>query len=253
MLFPELTRFCLILLFLLFEQINTGWMSRLSRYQSVSQFSQGSNATLLVKGDTVSGCKLVLLDRVRNKTCCFSAPERKESMCEPSIQSGGCRSLESVKVEEHPGYCKIVFFKIKIEDAGPYQVIFPGKVDDNEKFNIMVSDDSEERLPPVSGDISRFEEVEDFVQGTTATVFVLGNTQSGCKFLLSDRDITCCYSHYPSRKSTLCDPSSQSPACREWNHGGEWNYGWVKSVLPLIVQSGSPTHLGSCFSQVQGG
>ena len=243
-----------LLLFFPFVLSDVGLLGgRLSLYQSVYQFSPTSNAVVLAKGDTVSGCKLVLLDRVRNRTCCFSAREREETMCEPSIQSGGCRSLESLKVEEHPGYCKIVFFKIEIEDAGPYQVIFPGKVDDNEKFNIMVSDDSEERLPPVSGDISRFEEVEDFIQGTTATVFVLGNTQSGCKFLLSDTDLTCCYSHYPSRKSTLCHPSSQSPACREWNHGGEQNYGWVKSVLPLIVQSGSPTHLGSCFSQVQGG
>ena len=201
MLFPKLNRFCPILLFLLCEQINTGWMSRLSRYQSVSQFSQGSNATLLVKGDTVSGCKLVLLDRVRNKTCCFSTPEREESMCEPSIQRGGCRSLESVKVEEHPGYCKIVFFKIKIEDAGPYQVIFPGKVDDNEKFDIKVLDDSEERLPPVSGDISRFEEVEDFVPGSTAAVSVLGNTESGCKFLLLAGNITCCFSVWDCRTS----------------------------------------------------
>ena len=216
MLFPKLNRFCPILLFLLCEQINTGWMSRLSRYQSVSQFSQGSNATLLVKGDTVSGCKLVLLDRVRNKTCCFSTPEREESMCEPSIQSGGCRSLESVKVEEHPGYCKIVFFKIKIEDAAPYLVIFPGKVNDNEQFDIKVSDDSEERilpgLPPVA-DISRFEEVEDFVPGSTATVSVLGNTESGCKFLLLAGNITCCFSA-TSGKDTLCHPDTQSGGCR---------------------------------------
>merc|ERR1712218_777276 len=91
---PQLSRSCILLPFL-FHYINTDSTSQVSKYQLVSQFSAGSNATLLVKGDTVSGCKLVLVDRVRNKTCCFSAPERKESMCEPSIQSGGCRSLES--------------------------------------------------------------------------------------------------------------------------------------------------------------
>ena len=187
MLFPKLNRFCPILLFLLCEQINTGWMSRLSRYQSVSQFSQGSNATLLVKGDTVSGCKLVLLDRVRNKTCCFSTPEREESMCEPSIQSGGCRSLESVKVEEHPGYCKIIFSEIKLEDTGRYMVIFPGNVSNNKEFEVKVEDKSDERLisglPPISA-ISMFEEVQDFLPGTTATLSVPGyEAGSGCMFL----------------------------------------------------------------------
>ena len=190
-----------MLLPLLCQHINAE--SRSQRYQAVSQFYPGSNATILVKGDTVRGCKLVF-------------PEKVESMCKSSIQSGGCRSLESVKVEEHPGYCKIVFFKIKIEDAAPYLVIFPGKVNDNEQFDIKVSDDSEERilpgLPPV-GDISRFEEVEDFVPGSTAAVSVLGNTESGCKFLLLAGNITCCFSA-TSGKDTLCHPNTQSGGCR---------------------------------------
>ena len=206
-----------LLLFFPFVLSDVGLLGgRLSLYQSVYQFSPTSNAVVLAKGDTVSGCKLVLLDRVRNRTCCFSAREREETMCEPSIQSGGCRSLESLKVEEHPGYCKIVFFKIKIEDAAPYLVIFPGKVNDNEQFDIKVSDDSEERilpgLPPVS-DISRFEEVEDFVPGSTAAVSVLGNTESGYKFLLLAGNITCCFSA-TSGKDTLCHPDTQSGGCR---------------------------------------
>ena len=195
-------------------------MSRLSRYQSVSQFSQGSNATLLVKGDTVSGCKLVLLDRVRNKTCCFSTPEREESMCEPSIQSGGCRSLESVKVEEHPGYCKIILSEIKLEDTGRYMVIFPGNVSNNKEFEVKVlSSKSDERLisglPPISA-ISMFEEVQDFLPGTTATLSVPGyEAGSGCKFLLldQDRNVACCYSA-TSRGDTLCNPDTQSSICR---------------------------------------
>ena len=217
---------------------------RLSLYQSVFQFSPTSNAVVLVKGDTVSGCKLVLIDRVRHKTCCFSAREREETMCDPSIQSGGCRSLESLKVEEHPGYCKIVFFKIKIEDAAPYLVIFPGKVNDNEEFDIKVSDDSEERiipgLPPVS-DISRFEEVEDFVQGTTATVSVLGNTQSGCKFLFH----TCCFSS-TSRKDTLCHPDTQSGACRTKERWRDSIFVFYQPAFP--PGSGWTSYLTAAFS-----
>jgi len=216
-LLPRLSR-SYILLPLLFHQMNTGSTSRVSKHQLVSQFSAGSNATLLVKGDTVSGCKLVLLDRPRNKTCCYSAPERKETMCEPGIQSGGCRSRDTVKVEEHPGYCKTTFYNINQGDSGPYLVIFPGRVNDNEQFELNVEDDSEERtmsgLLPVS-DISRYEEVMDFVPGTTATVSVPGNTGSGCKFLLLDqgRNLTCCFSS-SSRGETLCHPDTQSIACR---------------------------------------
>ena len=216
-LLPQLSR-SYILLPLLFHQMNTGSTSRVSKHQLVSQFSAGSNATLLVKGDTVSGCKLVLLDRPRNKTCCYSAPERKETMCEPGIQSGGCRSRDTVKVEEHPGYCKTTFYNINQGDSGPYLVIFPGRVNDNEQFELNVEDDSEERtmseLLPVS-DISRYEEVMDFVPGTTATVSVPGNTGSGCKFLLLDqgRNLTCCFSA-SSRGETLCHPDTQSIACR---------------------------------------
>ena len=216
-LLPQLSRSC-ILLPLLFQQMNTGSTSRLSRYQSASQFSPGSNATLLVKGDTVSGCKLVLLDRARNKTCCYSAPEREETMCEPAIQSRGCRSKDKVKVEEHPGYCKITFSKINQEDAGPYLVIFPGRVNDNKQFEVEVEENNDKRtlsgIPPAS-DISRYEEVMDFFPGTTAIVSVLGNTGSGCKFLLMDqaRNLTCCFSA-SSRGDTLCHPDTQSIACR---------------------------------------
>ena len=129
----QLSKSC-ILFPLLFHQINATSTSQLSKYQSVSKFSAGSNATLLVKGDTVSGCKLVLLDRVRNKTCCYSAPERGETLCEGDIQTGGCRSKDTIKVEEHPGYCKIAFSKIEEGDAGPYLAIFPGRVNDNKQF-----------------------------------------------------------------------------------------------------------------------
>ena len=48
-LLPQLSRSC-ILLALLFQQINTGLTRQVSKYQSVNQFSAGSNATLLVKG-----------------------------------------------------------------------------------------------------------------------------------------------------------------------------------------------------------
>ena len=223
---PQLLRSC-ILLPLLFHQINSDSTSRLSRYQSVSQFSVGSNATLLVKGDTVSGCKLVLLERERNKTCCYSAPAREETMCDPGIQSEGCRGKESVAVEEHPGYCKIFFSDIKSDDAGPYLVIFPGRVKDNKQFEVKVEDNNNSdnkrmlsTLPQVS-DISRYEEVLDFLPGTTATVSVLGNTGSGCKFLLLDqaRNLTCCFSA-SSRGDTLCNPDTQSIACRNKNRCG---------------------------------
>ena len=206
-----------MLLPLLCQHINAE--SRSQRYQAVSQFYPGSNATILVKGDTVSGCKLVLLDRVRNKTCCFSTPEREESMCEPSIQSGGCRSLESVKVEEHPGYCKIILSEIKLEDTGRYMVIFPGNMSNHEEFEVKVEDKSDERLisglPPISA-ISMFEEVQDFLPGTTATLSVPGyEAGSGCKFLFLDQaqNIACCYSA-TSRGDTLCNPDTQSSICR---------------------------------------
>ena len=217
-LLPQLSRSC-ILLPLLFHQINTeSSTSKVFKYQSVNQFSPGSNATLLVKGDTVSGCKLVLLDRMRNKTCCFSAPERKDTLCEPGIQSGGCRSKDAVNVEEHRGFCKITFYNFNQNDAGPYLVIFPGRVNDNEQFELKVEENSEERtwsgFPPV-GDISRYEEMMDFVPGTTAIISVPGYTGSGCKFLLLDqgRNLTCCFSA-SSRGDTLCHPDTQSIACR---------------------------------------
>jgi len=212
-LLPQLFRSCILLL-LLFSYIKTDPTSRVSKYQSVSQFSAGSNTTLLVRGDTVSGCKLVLLDRPRNKTCCFSAPERKETMCEPGIQSEGCRSKDTVKVEEHPGYCKITFSNINQGDSGPYLVIFPGRVNDNEQFELNGEERTLSGLPPVS-DVSRYEEVVNFVPGTTAIVSVLGNTGSGCKFLLLDqaRNLTCCFSA-SSKGETLCNPETQSIACR---------------------------------------
>ena len=180
--------------------------SRFQRYQAVSQFYPGSNATVLVKGDTVRGCKLVF-------------PEKVESMCKSSIQSGGCRSLESVKVEEHPGYCKIIFSKIKLEDTGRYMVIFPGNVSNNKEFEVKVEDKSDERLisglPPISA-ISMFEEVQDFLPGTTATLSVPGyEAGSGCKFLLLDQaqKIACCYSA-TSTGGSLCNPDTQSSICR---------------------------------------
>ena len=217
-LLSQLSRSC-ILLSLLFHQISTGSTSRFSRYQSVSQFSAGSNATLLVKGDTVSGCKLVLLDRARNKTCCYAAPAREENLCELGVQSGGCRRKESVKVEEHPGYCTFTFSNIKPEDTGPYLVIFPGRVNDNKQITIKLEDNnSEERLlselPPVS-EVSRYEEVMDFLPGKTATMSVQGVAGSGCKFLLLNkaRNLTCCFSG-AARGDTLCKSDTLSSNCR---------------------------------------
>ena len=193
--------------------------SRLDQYQSVSKFSAGSNATLFVKGDTVSGCKLVLLDREKNKTCCFSAPAREETMCDPGIQSGGCRRKESVKVEEHPGYCTFTFSDITEEDAGPYLAIFPGRAKDNEQVEVKVDENNSEEkilseLPTVSN-IYQYEEVLNFLPGKTATVSVQGQTGSGCKFLLLDREknLTCCFSA-AARRDTLCNPDTQSIACR---------------------------------------
>jgi len=185
----------------------------------VSQFSAGSNATLFVKGDTVSGCKLVLLDRERNKTCCYSAPVREETMCDPGVQSEGCRGKESVKVEEHPGYCTFTFSNITEEDAGPYLVIFPGRAKDNERVEVKVDENNSENrllseLPQVS-DILQYEEVLDFLPGKTATMSVQGVAGSGCKFLLLNqaRNFTCCFSA-AARGDTLCNPDTQSSACR---------------------------------------
>ena len=212
---PQLSRSCILLPFL-FLYINTdSTSSRVSKYQLVGRFSAGSNATLLVKGATVSGCKLVLLDRPSNKICCYSAPERKETMCAPEIQSGGCRSKDTVKVEEHPGYCKITFSNIEQGDAGPYLAIFPARVNDNEQFELRVEENSEETGLTPASDISRYEEVMDFSPGTTATVYVQGYAGKGCKFFLLDqaRNLTCCFSA-SSRGETLCHPDIQSIACR---------------------------------------
>ena len=124
-----------------------------------------------------------------------------------------------MKVEEHPGYCTFTFSNITEEDAGPYLAIFPGRVNDNKHVDVKVDDNnSEERLlselPPVS-DISKYEEVIDFLPGTTATISVQGVMRAGCKFLLQDKatNLTCCFSA-ASRGDTLCQVDNQSSACR---------------------------------------
>ena len=210
---PRLPRRCILLLLLLLHQ---GKTDQLALYQAVDKFSTGGNATLIVRGDTVSGCKLVLLDKERGRTCCYSASERRDTLCDPSIQSESCR--EKVKVVEEPGFCNITLPNIVKEDAGPYLVIFPGKVNDNQELEVKVVEKIDKGLfLPAASAISRYEEVRgDFVPGTTGTISILGNTNSGCKILLVEmsRNLTCCFST-ASRGETLCHPDTQSSACRK--------------------------------------
>ena len=213
---PRLPGRCILLLLLLLLLLHQGKTDQVALYQAVDKFSTGCNATLIVRGDTVSGCKLVLLDKERGKTCCYSAPERRDTLCDPSIQSESCR--EKVKVVEEPGFCNITLPNIVKEDAGPYLVIFPGKVNDNQELEVQVVEKSDKGLfLPAASAISRYEEVRgDFVPGTTGTISILGNTNSGCKILLVEmsRNLTCCFSK-ASRGETLCHPDTQSTACRK--------------------------------------
>ena len=137
-------------------------------------------------------------------------------------QINPCMNFDlQLQISEYPGKTcvAIIFSKIKLEDTGRYMVIFPGNVSNNEEFEVKVEDKSDERLisglPPISA-ISMFEEVQDFLPGTTATLSVPGyEAGSGCKFLLldQDRNVACCYSA-TSRGDTLCNPDTQSSICR---------------------------------------
>ena len=162
---PRLPGRCILLLLLLLLLLHQGKTDQVALYQAVDKFSTGCNATLIVRGDTVSGCKLVLLDKERGRTCCYSAPERRDTLCDPSIQSESCR--EKVKVVEEPGFCNITLPNIVKEDAGPYLVIFPGKVNDNQELEVQVVEKSDKGLfLPAASAISRYEEVRgDFVPG----------------------------------------------------------------------------------------
>ena len=55
-------------------------------------FIPGTSGRILVKGTTkTAGCKFVRVDRAKNLNCCFSETSRGVSLCDPGIQSDGCR------------------------------------------------------------------------------------------------------------------------------------------------------------------
>jgi len=215
--------------------------SKVSQYQLVSHFLPGTEATIAVAGDTGNGCKFVLLDRERNRTCCYS--DRGTVLCDPQIQSPGCRVSGNIEVEELVGQCVMTLPGITSEDAGPYLVIFPGKVDDNENFDVVVSD-GEVRQPRMEAgeyDVRMYRAVASFTPGTTGTLAVLGDTTDGCKFqfLNRGRNLTCCFSP-PDRGDSLCDPASQSRGCRGGSNSTVHEVkGQCLLTLPEIASSDS--------------
>ena len=97
-------------------------------------------------GDTKQGCKFLLLDRARNLTCCYSALVRGEKLCDPAMQSSGCRVRADTssparggwRVAEPAGRCVLTLPSIGAGDAGSYRVIFPGQLADNDKFTVKL-------------------------------------------------------------------------------------------------------------------
>ena len=75
-------------------------------YRAVAAFTPGTTGTLAVLGDTTDGCKFQFLNRGRNLTCCYSHPDRGDSLCDPASQSRGCRGTTNSTVKE------VLFFLI---------------------------------------------------------------------------------------------------------------------------------------------
>jgi len=107
-------------------------------YKAVDSFTPGTTAIVAVLGDTTDGCKVTYFNRERNLTCCYSHPNRGDSLCDPDSQSRGCRDGSNSVVHEVKGQCLFTLPEIAPADSGPYRVIFPGKLSDNEQFSLTV-------------------------------------------------------------------------------------------------------------------
>ena len=69
-------------------------------YRVVPNFTSGTTVTLGVLGDTTGGCKFQLLHREMNLSCCYSQPDRGDTLCDPASQSRGCRDGSNSRVHE---------------------------------------------------------------------------------------------------------------------------------------------------------
>ena len=121
--------------------------TKVFRGHAVENFSVGSNATILVFGDSSSGCKFLFLDFESHITCCYS--NRASELCHANKQSSSCRSPETAVVTAPAGRCQLLLIRIQESDQGEYDITFPDHLLDNaRRLQINVTNSQKGFLPP---------------------------------------------------------------------------------------------------------
>ena len=122
--------------------------TKVFRGHAVDNFSVGSNATILVFGDSSSGCKFLFLDLESHITCCYS--NRASELCHANKQSSSCWSPETAVVTGPAGRCQLLLIRIQESDQGEYDITFPGHLPDNiRQILINVTSTQKGFLPPL--------------------------------------------------------------------------------------------------------
>ena len=121
--------------------------TKVFRGHAVNNFSVGSNATILVFGDSSSGCKFLFLDLESHITCCYS--NKASELCHTNKQSSSCRSPETAVVTVPVGRCQLLLIRIQESDQGEYDITFPNHLQDNARgIQINVTSSQKGFLPP---------------------------------------------------------------------------------------------------------
>ena len=127
------------------------------RGHAVDNFSVGSNATILVFGNSSGGCKFLFLDLESGTTCCYS--NKASELCHTDKQSSSCRSPETAVVTAPTGRCQLLLIRIQESDQGEYDITFPGHLPDNiRQILISVTGTQKGFLSPLYGENEEGEE-----------------------------------------------------------------------------------------------
>jgi len=113
-------------------------------HTAVESFTLGEDATFSVSGDTKDGCRFLTQNPEESFSCCFSAQQRGDDLCDPNRQDGRCRGKDTFKVEEREGSCVILLKKFNVTDVGSYHAIFPGKLADNKWTKVKLKEKAAE-------------------------------------------------------------------------------------------------------------
>jgi hypothetical protein len=114
--------------------------------QAVLELHEGDAVTIPVAGDMSQGCKFLMQrwELERFITCCYSDRRRGETLCDPKKQSQECREAEMFRVDEETGQdtsgnCTLrLVGGAEAGDTGTYTVFFPGRLQDNSKFEVIM-------------------------------------------------------------------------------------------------------------------